>query len=88
MTLNDIIFIDNLVKLDLHGLDRETARVMINDFIDEQKELRNEIFIIVHGIGSGVLKSATDTTLKSNKDVIDYKRFYYNDGCTLVHIKI
>ena len=38
MTLNYVIFIDNLRSLDLHGKDRITARIMINDFIKETHE--------------------------------------------------
>ena len=36
MTLNDVVFIDNLPSLDLHGFDRVTAHMMINDFIKEK----------------------------------------------------
>ena len=50
MTLNDVIFVDNLPKIDLHGLDRDTARVLINDFIQENYKLKQNIFVIVHGI--------------------------------------
>lgn len=28
------LFIDNLSKIDFHGYDRETTRVLINDFIN------------------------------------------------------
>ena len=56
MKLDNIIFIDNLPKIDLHGLDRETARVYINDFIKDNIKLKNEIFLIIHGVGSGILK--------------------------------
>ena len=41
MELKDIIFIDNLRKIDLHGFDRETARVETNDFVRENKKLKN-----------------------------------------------
>ena len=54
MTLNDVIFIDNLRSLDLHGKDRITARIMINDFIKKNYILKQNIFVIVHGIGSGI----------------------------------
>ena len=33
--LNDLIFIDNLPSIDLHGENSDTARVMINDFIND-----------------------------------------------------
>ena len=51
--LGSLLFIDSYPKLDLHGYDRETARVAIEDFIKENIKLKNKEFIIVHGIGSG-----------------------------------
>lgn len=88
MTLNDVIFIDSLPKIDLHGYDREIARVLINDFINDMLKQKIEIFVIVHGNGQGILKETTFSTLKKNKNVLEYKGFYYNTGCTLVRIKI
>ena len=88
MNLNSIIFIDNLPKLDLHGYDRETARVAINDFINYNYKMKNEFVTIVHGIGSGILRNTTNEVLRKNKKVIDFKSFYYNNGCTVVQINI
>ena len=88
MNLNSIIFIDNLPKLDLHGYDRETARVAINDFINDHYKMKNEFITIVHGIGSGILRQTTNEVLRKNKKVIDFISFYYNNGCTIVQINI
>lgn len=88
MTLNDIIFIDNLPKLDLHGYDRQTAIVAINDFINDNIKLKQPIFIIVHGVGSGIIRKTTHECLKRHKKVIEYKISYFNQGCTLVRIFI
>lgn len=88
MELKDVIFIDNLPKKDLHGLDRETARVETIDFIKENIKLKNDIIVIIHGIGSGILKKEVHNTLKNNKSVIEYKTFYNNPGSTIVKLKI
>lgn len=56
MTLNDVIFIDSYPKLDLHGFDRESARVAIQDFVKEQFILKREVIVIVHGRGTGILR--------------------------------
>ena len=88
MTLNDVIFIDRFPKLDLHGYDRETARVAIEDFIKENKKMKQEVFVIVHGIGSGVLREATHAVLKKSKMVVEYKTYYHNNGCTIVRIEL
>lgn len=87
-TLNDVVFIDSLPKLDLHGYDRESARVAINDFIKDNQKQKIEVFIIVHGIGTGILKNTTFETLKKNKQVLEFKQYYYNTGCMLVRIKL
>lgn len=78
----------NLPTLDLHGMDRETARVMINDFIKENSKLKKDTFFIVHGIGSGILKETTSQILKKNNQVIEFGIHYFNSGCTVVRIKI
>ena len=88
MELKDVIFIDSYPKKDLHGLDRETARVEVNDCIRDNKKLKNEIVVIIHGIGSGILRKETHETLRKNKNVIEFKTFYNNLGTTIVKIKI
>ena len=88
MTLDSVVFIDNLPKIDLHGMDRETARVAINDFINENYKLKNSVFCIIHGIGTGILRKTTSDVLKANKKVLEYKTYYYNQGSTIVRILI
>ena len=87
-SLNEVVFIDSLPKLDLHGFDRESARVAINDYIKDNQRQKIEIFTIVHGIGSGILRNTTIETLRKNKQVLEYKQYYYNLGCMLVRIKV
>lgn len=88
MELNEVIFTDNLPSIDLHGFDRDSARVKVLEFINDNKVLKNDIICIVHGIGSGIIKEEVHSILKRNKDVIDYKLFYNNTGCTIVKIKV
>lgn len=88
MEIKEIIFTESLPKIDLHGLDRDTARVFVNDFIKENMKLKNEIFIIVHGIGNGILRQEVHKTLSKNKLVQEYKTLYNNNGSTIVKINI
>lgn len=88
MELKDIIFIDSFPKIDLHGLDRDTARVMVNDFIKDNIKMKNDIIVIIHGIGSGILRQTVHEVLKNNKNVIEYKTFYNNNGSTIVKINL
>ena len=88
MELKEVIFVDNLPSIDLHGFDRDSARVKVLEFINDSKKMKNEIVCIVHGRGTGILKNEVHTTLKKNKNVLEYKMFYNNVGCTIVKIKI
>ena len=88
MTINEVVFIDSLPKLDLHGFDRESARVAINDFINDNKKMGNEIVVIVHGIGLGIVRETCIQTLSRNKDVLEFKSAYGNRGCMLAQIRI
>ncbi len=88
MEIENIVFIDNLPKLDLHGFDRETARVAVCDFIRDNIKMKNEFINIIHGIGSGVVKATVHDELRKNKNVINFKTYYYNQGCTIVKVKI
>ena len=88
MNLNEVIFVDNLPSIDLHGFDRDTARVKVLEFINDNIKMKNDIICIVHGIGSGVIKNEIHNTLKRNKNVLEYKLFYNNTGCTIVKLKI
>ncbi len=88
MTLNDIVFIDSLPTLDLHGFDRATAHMMINDFIKENNLLKNQFLVIIHGIGTGAIYEETRETLRKNRLVLDFKTYYHNNGSTIVQISI
>ena len=88
MNLNDLIFIDSLPSLDLHGFDRETARVAINDFVNDNIKMKNKFIVIIHGIGSGILKETTQLVLSKNKKVIEFKIHPFNIGCTLVNVDL
>lgn len=88
MNLNEVIFIDNFPTIDLHGFDCNYAHLKINEFINDNIAMKHEIIVIVHGIGSGMLKEETHKTLRNNKKVLDYKLFYNNVGATIVKLKI
>ena len=86
MNVHDI-FLDNLPKIDLHGFDKESARVITNDFIDEAMSLSYSKVLIIHGIGTGALKEKVHETLSKNKNVKSYKLDNINIGCTIVELK-
>ena len=60
---------------------------MINDFIRDHYELKDEVVIIVHGIGTGKVRKTTQDTLRVNKMVESYKIDNFNDGQTIVKLR-
>lgn len=78
---------NNLPSLDLHGIDRDYAKILINDFINDNYKIKNTKIIIIHGIGTGIIRKTTQETLKKNKLVEEYKIDNFNPGMTVVTIK-
>lgn len=88
MNLSSLIYIDRFPKLDLHGYDRDSAVLAINEYIEDNVKMQQAIVIIVHGIGSGILKQATHEALSKNKNVKAFSLVNQNIGCTAVEIII
>ena len=82
------VFLERYPKIDLHGYDRDSARMVTNDFIADNIILGNDTIIIIHGIGSGIVKKEVHETLKRNKYVLEYKTDNFNSGITIVKLKI
>ena len=76
----------NLPTLDLHGLDRDYAKILINEFINDNYKIKNQKVVIIHGIGKGIIRKTTQETLKKNKFVEEYKIDIFNPGMTVVSI--
>ena len=80
-------FLYTVPELNIHGMDRITARIEIDVFIDNQLRIKNKKIIIIHGKGEGILKKETHDFLKKDKRVLEYKINNYNDGETIVVLK-
>ena len=78
---------ENYPKLDLHGLDRDYARILINDFVSDNYKMKKDVIIIIHGNGTGILKKTTQEALKNNKLVSNFKIDNFNAGQTIVTLK-
>jgi DNA mismatch repair protein MutS2 len=77
----------NLPTIDLHGIDRDYAKILINDFIRDNFIAKNYKVIIIHGNGTGIIKKTTQETLRQNKYVENYKIDNFNSGMTIVEIR-
>lgn len=78
---------NNLPSIDLHGIDRDYAKILVRDFINDQLLLKEDKIIIIHGIGKGIVKRAVYEELSHNKSVRNYKLDNFNSGCTIVDLK-
>ena len=85
--LEEIMDVNKLPTLDLHGEVSDIARVLIESFIKENIKLKREFIAIIHGKGTGVLKKTTGEVLRHNKYVEDFKLYWFNDGMTIVKLK-
>ena len=82
-----ITLYSNLPSLDLHGFDRDYARIKINEFVYDNYRMKKKKIVIIHGNGTGVLKKTCQQTLKNNRYVEKYKINNFNSGETLVDLK-
>lgn len=77
----------NIPSIDLHGVDREYAKILVNDFINDNYRIKEEKIVIIHGNGKGIIKKTVQDTLRINKKVKDYKIHNFNSGMTIVWLK-
>ena len=68
-----MMILSNTPKLDLHGFDRDYAKMLIEEFISDNYKMKNYQVLIVHGNGTGTLRKTTQETLRQNKYVEEYK---------------
>ncbi len=80
--------IDKYPSLDVHGETRDTIYTVITEFIRDNIKLKNPIIVIVHGKGQGILKQEIHFYLKRMKEVKNYHLHYWNQGITIVELKI
>ena len=82
----NLLYHKNMPELDLHGEIKDSARVLVKEFINDNYKMRNYEIAIVHGIGTGILKKEVHKVLKENKLVQEFGLDNFNSGCTLVRL--
>ena len=78
----------NTPRLDLHGEIVAMVEVLVNEFINDNKLLKNNVVTIIHGKSTNILTEEVHKVLKKNKDVIRYYKNNWNLGETIVEINI
>ena len=74
--------------LDLHGEYKDSAKMLTEEFINDNIALQKKMICIIHGRSGGVLKQCVHDILKKDKRIKSFKTDYFNSGCTIVKLKI
>ena len=74
--------------MDLNIININEIEEQYQELILANQKLKNEIFVIVHGVGTGILRELTKNVLSKNRHVLEFKTYYYNNGCTIVRISL
>lgn len=80
--------INNYPSIDLHGEYKESAIILVKEFIRDNIILKNEYIVIIHGIGQDILRKSIHGYLKKDNNVLSYKQDFFNMGSTIVKLKI
>lgn len=75
-------------RIDIHGETTATCIAVIESFIMDNIHLKYENIIIIHGKGTGALKKATHDYLKKHKEVRNFYIDPFNEGETIVNLRI
>ena len=79
-------FTDYLPKLDVHGQDKSSVCIVVNEFINDNLKLKNEKIIIIHGLGKGLLKKEIHVFLSKHKNISKFYIDVDNLGQTIVEL--
>lgn len=82
----NLIYRKSMPQLDLHGETKDSAKILVKEFLNDNYKMKNYEVAIVHGVGKGILKKEVHKVLKENKQVLEFGLDYFNSGCTLVKI--
>ena len=77
----------NTPRLDLHGEIVAMVEVLVNEFINDNKLLKNNIVIIIHGKSTNILTKEVHKVLSNNKQIKKYYLDNWNLGQTIVELK-
>ena len=81
------MYLSSIRSVDLHGMDRITARITVDEFITDLIRLKEQKGVIIHGIGSGILRKEVSMYLSHDKRVKEYKLDFMNPGCTVITLE-
>ena len=74
--------------LDLHGEIVSMVEVIVNEFIRDNYNLKNNTIVIIHGKSTNILTKEVHEVLRKNKLVKKFKLNNWNLGETIVELDI
>lgn len=74
--------------LDLHGETRDTIYTLLKQFIADNIILKQEIVVVIHGKSSRILKNEVHYYLSRMKNIKNFHLDYWNNGVTIIQLKI
>lgn len=75
-------------RLDLHGEIVAMVEALVNEFINDNKIMKNEYIVIIHGKSTNILTNEVHRVLSHNKNVLKYAKNNWNLGETIVKLKL
>ena len=79
-------FLSVLPTIDIHGLNRDMVKYILDDFIKDNIKLNNKKIVIIHGKGKGILYNEVHFLLKIDKRVKNYYLDGFNTGLTVIEL--
>ncbi len=79
-------FLNILPTIDLHGINRDMVKYIVDDFIKDNIKLNNKKIIVIHGIGEGILKDELHLLLKRDKRIKSFYLDSFNIGETIIEL--
>lgn len=73
--------------LDLHGEEAAIVYALVKEFVNDNYKMGNKEIVIIHGKSTNILTKEVHNTLKTLKNVKEYKLNNWNVGETIVHLK-
>lgn len=71
-------------EIDLHGEDRKSAIIKLDEFLNDMIFLKEPNVRIIHGVGEGILRKTVLNYLHNDQRVLEYRIDFYNAGMTNV----